>query len=205
MLQHRHGDTLERHGGVEVLCDNSLQPFVMKVDVQVVGATGLSEPKALLTRRVAISEETWQALCDHPPAEEQFYDDLESYGEGILWAEGPMMRYLVTDSGKYGEAARAALAAKRAADAPADVLAQLSNEIKALVAQAAEMRSQPSRAQAASFGHRLGELGTRLAEQRQALAEAEALLDFAKVAVLDAADLAPSLNGRKVGTARSGS
>ena len=185
----RHQTVLEQYADVTVMCDDQLNPFVMRCEQHTFGAAGLANPKPEQEFRVHISEETWKAICSDKQAEEQFYDDLaEKAGE---WAEGPTMRYMVTDSGKYGEAARAALERERAqaTNGSVDRLERLRSEVESLVLQAAEMRSRPSQAQAANFGTRLGELVERVTEERRRVQEIEAMLEFAKVAIMDVAEM----------------
>lgn len=186
-LNGRHGKPLESFGPVKVMCDDTLNAFVMRCEHHVVGAT-LADPKPKYEFRVHISEETWKAICAHDEAEAQFYEDLGSKADE--WARGPTMRFMVTDSGKYGAAARAAVERQRAeATSDRDSLEWLRSEIEALVLQVAEMRSRPSLAQAANFGTRLGDLVERAETERRRIQEIDAMLEFAKIAILDAGDL----------------
>lgn len=195
------GAAIDVHNGISVIRDDRLDLMMMKCELRIRGATGLVNPKPVEEPTVYISGETWEAICEYDEAEEQFYHDLEDPTRVLDWINtGPLMRYMVTDSGKYGEAARAARQ-RSAGVEEVDVLEKLARELQGLVTQAAEMRSRPSSAQALSFGHRLGEMAERVEEQRQQLARVQALLDFARVAVMDVADLAPA-NGRN---GRSGS
>lgn len=127
-----------------------------------------------------ISPATWETLSYSEEATAEFLD---------AYQEGAGMKRLVTDAGRFREAALAEVRSN-GTDVPAakDVLTCLAEEANALIVQAAALNLQPTPLQIESFAMRLTELRERFTEVETQVEGLRSLLDLAELSVLDAAN-----------------
>lgn len=164
--------------GIEVVVDEMLPDFVVSV-------RGDDE--------LAMNRATWNAIVNDDPGDTRYsaYDELiEILGDKRKWQEwkeGPVVRAIVKDGGSFAAAARRLRDEQKADEV--DPLAELEARITALVTQAAELRMQPTSSVAATLGHRLGLLREEQAVLETRIAALRGVLDFAAIAIVDAASL----------------
>lgn len=128
-----------------------------------------------------ISHETYETLGHSEAALETFYEDM---------TKGSGMKRLVTDAGKYREAALAEAAAK-GLDKPApgrDLLDSLMAEANALLTQAGGLNTKPTPLQLQIFAERLGELYDGIAQAAAKVEQLRSLADLAALAVADSTE-----------------
>lgn len=130
-------------------------------------------------QQIWLSADTHTTISDHVEADVQLSMDLEKWGSG--------MKYTVTESGKYGEAARAAMPSKPVAEL-VDPAVLLERDANALLVQVANLNREPSESQLRLFAERLADCQGRLSALSDQLASIESTIDLAAVAVTDSLD-----------------
>lgn len=132
-----------------------------------------------VSQQVWLSADTHTTISDHVDADVQLSTDLERWGSG--------MKYTVTESGKYGEAARAAMPNKPVAEL-VDPAVLLERDANALLVQVANLNREPSESQLRLFAERLADCQGRLTALSDQLSSIESTIDLAAVAVTDSLD-----------------
>lgn len=126
-----------------------------------------------------MTQQTHAVIVDDVAADVQLSLDLERWGSG--------MKYLVTEAGKYGEAARAALPDEPVVKLvdPAKLIEQDAN---ALLVQVAHLNRDPSESQIRLFAERLGDVRARHQALLAQLEDIGETINLAAVAVVDSQD-----------------
>lgn len=167
------GRVFERRDGWELIQDDSIGWMAIFTDQAARRAWMHGETYATITR-VATG-----------PANLDFSDDLSRWGSG--------MRYLVTDAGKYADAARAERDRRRANGMPdltpsVDQLSTLEQDANALLIQIASLPKGASESQVRLFAERMDDLRGRFSAAQAQLDRIDGFIDLAGVAMMDATE-----------------
>lgn len=148
-------------GGVVIAVDDSI-PFM----AVLIGAKA---------DRVWVSTDTYDALVGKaliPMAR-----DVRKWGAG--------MRYLVTEGGKYTEAAKAAMDSNKELIPAKDPLTMIEEDANRLVVQVASMEANPTESQLTLFAQRLADLRARFEAIEAQHERTGELINLAAVALTD--------------------
>lgn len=98
---------------------------------------------------------------------------------------GPGMRYLVTEGGKYAQAAQAAIDSNKELVPAKDPLTMIEEDANRLVVQVASMDDHPTTSQVRLFAERLADLRARFDAIDAQRERTEGLIDLAALAITD--------------------
>lgn len=151
--------------GWRVYLDDSLERWGVYVDTD--------------NHRTFVHPDLWTTLL-WGPAKVQFCQDF-------VWTATSGMRFLIRDSGIYGEAARRE-AQRMGTDVPLakERLADLTDRANALIVQAISLNAQPTEVQQQTFAVRYTQLHEEFVSMEAEMDKVRGLIDLASAALIHA-------------------
>lgn len=152
--------------GWRVHLDASLERWAVFVDVA--------------NQRSFACPDLWATLQEWGPAEQRFIDDF-------VWRKDGGMKFIVSDAGPYGEAARREAARLGTATPLAkDRMLALAERANGLIIQAVSLNAAPTEAQQQVFALRHAQLREEFACMEAEMGRVRGLIELATAALVDA-------------------